>query len=332
MNLKCNCVFADKTKKYSSGGTNLSESNGRKLFENEIKDIEESMETTALYLGKESVKKEFKSFQEVMNELKSAISNKGEARAVKNVCIYTPIKASNEDIEFIFYDVPGYDSPFTLHKEQTKAKIASVDALLFATEFRKPDLTDSETQMLEISDQKNPQIKTKDKIIVACTQSDKANSAHEYRTLITHNQTSWGQFDVPRDRVIPVCALAELNTNTEESQNAKDILKKLNSTGNTGFLELKNAVKLCVENSRNAVAETHCNELKNSLKIMVNRVMQLVKNDFNIDSKTEIKYKEFNDFEKNSINVAWWTQVILIDFSKIKNILIFYLGMEKNKN
>jgi hypothetical protein len=45
-----------------------------------------------------------------------------------------------------------------LHKEQTKAKIASADALLFATEFCKPDLTESETQMLEISDQKNPQI------------------------------------------------------------------------------------------------------------------------------------------------------------------------------
>jgi hypothetical protein len=29
MNLKCNCVFADKTKKYSSGGTTLHDSNGQ---------------------------------------------------------------------------------------------------------------------------------------------------------------------------------------------------------------------------------------------------------------------------------------------------------------
>ena len=292
--------------------TKLPDGSDRKLLANEIKDIEDSIDTIKTHLVKGTVTKQFKNFDEVRAELKSAISDKGEARAVKNVCIYAPIETSDEDVEFIFYDVPGYDSPITLHKEQTKKKIESVDALLFATEFSKPSLTDSETQMLEISDKTNSQIKTKDKIIVVLTQCDKANSPREYRTLVTQNITAWTENEVPRNRIIPVCAIAELNLDTEEAEHARQNLKKLNSSGDTGFKQLKDSVKLCVKNSRNKLAKEHCDALKSSLKIMVARVMHLVKNEFGIDSKTEIKYEELTEFEKDKLYNLWWCQVIFI--------------------
>jgi hypothetical protein len=141
--------------------TNIANSHASKeLQQKEYAEIDEKYEEIRLYLNKPNVIRAFEDFDEVKNELKSAISEVGHARAVKKICIWTP-KISNSD-HVVLYDVPGiytkkrlyfirfigidliispgYDSPITLHKEQTKAKIAAVDAVLYAKKFIEPGL------------------------------------------------------------------------------------------------------------------------------------------------------------------------------------------------
>ena len=278
----------------------------RDLIQQEIEEIENLKDEIDSYLGRPNVEKSFRSFEDVRDELKSAISDPGQARAIKKVCIWTPIINSSDD-KIVLYDVPGYDSPITLHKELTRAKIASVDSILYAKQFASPDLVDSEIEILKISDASNPYIKAKDKIIVALTCCDLVNSPHEYNSLALQHHNAWKSFGVIPSRIVPVCAIAELNPGSTESDTVKMRLEALNS-GSTGFMELKAAVKSCVEESRNKIIKDRCDELKNKLKEFTGRLFQLIKTDYNIDLRTEIK-ETLDDFEMDKIYAEWWAMV-----------------------
>jgi hypothetical protein len=278
----------------------------RDLLQQEMEEIQELMDEIENYLGKPNIEKPFRSFEDVREELKSAISDPGQARAIKKVCIWTPIINSSDD-KIIMYDVPGYDSPITLHKELTRTKIATVDSILYAKQFASPDLVDSEIEILKISDASNPFIKAKDKIIVALTCCDVVNSPHEYNDLTSQHVNAWKAFDVIPSRIIPVCSIAELNPGSTESENVKMRLENLNS-GKTGFRELKAAVKSCVEDSRNKIIQDRCDELKNKLKEFTGRLFQLIKADYSIDLKTEVK-ETLDDFEMDKIYAEWWAMV-----------------------
>ena len=116
--------------------TNRAETQTNATFLNYFNDVQETEEITRhidkirSYLGKAPQIKAFTKFDQVRAELRSAIATPEHARAVKKIVIWT--SSIGVDANLVFYDVPGYDSPITLHKEQTRAKIASVDAVLYA--------------------------------------------------------------------------------------------------------------------------------------------------------------------------------------------------------
>ena len=112
--------------------------------------------------------------------------------------------------------MPGYDSPITLHKEQTKLKIAKVDAVLYAKKFIEPDLVDCEIEILKITDLNDPFLKAKDKIVVALTNCDQAVSSKDFKSLTYSNYRAWKSYDIYESRVIPVCSLAELKGNLKK--------------------------------------------------------------------------------------------------------------------
>ena len=184
------------------------------LKDEELSEIDNCRSEIQSYLDKVPEMKNFETFDQVRDHLKSAISKPGHARAVKKICIWTPKLSDSENV--VLYDVPGYDSPIQLHKEQTKQKIASSDAVLYAKQFCSPDLVDCEIEILKIADSNNPFIKVKDKIIVALTNCDLANSPREFDELVHKNKKSWTTNEIIEERIVPVCSFAELGGKTPE--------------------------------------------------------------------------------------------------------------------
>ena len=274
------------------------------LREKEADEIKKYYDEISQHLNKPVEIEKFTDFEQVKKELNSAISYPGHARAVKRLCIWTSRLSSKENI--VLYDVPGYDSPITLHKELTKAKIASVDAILYAKQFCSPDLVDCELEILKISDLNNPFIKAKDKIIVALTNCDLANSSREFSELINSNRKAWRVNGIAESRLVPVCSLAELKQNSAEAIKVHMSLQNLNG-GDTGFIVLKEAVNQCVQDSKYMVASDRCDDIKNKSKDFINKLFDCVKADYNMDIHTEMR-STLGDDEMEKIYNEWWAK------------------------
>ena len=197
----------------------------------------------------------------------------------------------NVEENVVFFDVPGYDSAITLHKEQTKAKIAAADAVLYVKRFIKPTLNECEQEVLQICDSSNKYIKAKDKLIVALTGCDQAGSTQKYNKLVNDNIKIWTENGIEPWRIIPVCALAELESNSPEANRSRYLLKE-NNGGDSGFGRLKEATRKCVSDAKLGLATDRCASMPNV---------------YNIDHKTKLK-KSLNSDEMDKIYKDWWSQ------------------------
>lgn len=155
-NLYDNNVSAEKKKLY--GGT---------IHEDIISVIENECSLSTL-LGSPTL-----SFSEERidsGELNEYIVDESKARAVKQVVIHS--KELREMKNAIIFDVPGFNSPTSLHKEQTKKRMKSADAIIVVASGASPSLTDESLKILnESDDEGNP---LNDKLFVYANKIDTA--------------------------------------------------------------------------------------------------------------------------------------------------------------
>jgi len=276
----------------------------KSLTEKEIKEIEIYSEEIDKYLNKDLLSVNFEQFESVQAALNSAICHPGHALAVKKICIWTPKLNVEENV--VFYDVPGYDSAITLHKDQTKAKVAAADAVLYVKRFTKPTLNECEQDILQICDSSNKYIKAKDKLIVALTGCDQAGSTQKYNKLINDNLKIWNENGIESWRIVPVCALAELESNSAEVVRARYLLKE-NNGGDTGFQRIKDATKRCVSDAKLGLASDRCASMPNKLKDISTKIFGRIKDVYNIDENTKLK-KSLKSDEMDKIYKQWWSE------------------------
>ena len=274
------------------------------LTEKEIKEIEIYSKEIDSYLNRDSVTIHFEQFESVKDTLNSAICHPGHALAVKKICIWTPKLNVEENV--VFFDVPGYDSAIKLHKEQTKAKIAAADAVLYVKRFIKPTLNECEQEVLQICDSSNKYIKAKDKLIVALTGCDQAGSTQKYNKLVNDNVKIWSENGIEPWRIVPVCALAELESNSPEANRARYLLKE-NNGGDSGFGRLKESTRKCVSDAKLGLAIDRCASMPNKLKDISTKIFGHIKDVYNIDQNTKLK-KSLNSNEMDKIYKEWWSQ------------------------
>lgn len=78
----------------------------------------------------------------------------------------------------VLLDVPGFDSPTQLHRQQTEKTLKSADAIIFVSNVGdRPNLTDPQVSMLRKSDVDDDGIKLADKAFVFGNKLDAANTA-----------------------------------------------------------------------------------------------------------------------------------------------------------
>lgn len=138
------------------------------------------------FIGKQE--KVFKGKELYEDSFKEYIISPKVAVAVKEVCIESSKlgKMSNA----IIYDVPGFDSPTSMHLEQTKERMKEADAIMLIGSAEKPSFTAPALKMFqEVVDEDN--VALSDKLFVFGNRADAANTLGKNIDTLKSEVTKW---------------------------------------------------------------------------------------------------------------------------------------------
>ena len=285
-------------------------------WDDEYKEIISLQAESREYLnkGKKVInKKESKAsdFEELIHE---TVSDPKIARAVKTVVIYTSnLKLGTEECDVVLYDVPGYDSTTIMHKKQSKENAKKADAIIFVKKFESPSLKQGENEMLKIFDAIDGCLPLKDKLIVAITSIDAANSSLDFKQTMDSIYRVFDSKSIRKERIFPVCSAARKIRRTNRDEERDNIERSkighLRSIGiNDGIDNLTEHIKFFVSEIRLTNLNKKFNQIEDSLKKKLKEFMEECRTEFSIDTYQMDSNRE--SFEENRLRqkMNWWTQ------------------------
>ncbi|EJF07185.1 dynamin family protein [Thiovulum sp. ES] len=152
----------------------------------DIKDLIEDAEETLNFRdeiielleekGGETVSFDETKLKDVKEYITGTENDKSKPRATKEIVIYS--SKLNAMPNSIIYDVPGFNSPTKLHKEQTAKMLKESDSIIFITDVSSPNLKGDELQTLSKGDDIYG-VSLKDKVFVFGNKYDRANNEKE---------------------------------------------------------------------------------------------------------------------------------------------------------
>lgn len=170
----------------------------KKLYENSLnKEVEETILNNAdlaRYLDQPA--RTFWGNELEGDEFKSFITVPGKAMAVRNVTIYSTKLGKMKDAKL--YDVPGFDSPTAMHKEQTKAKMADADVVIMIANGELPSLTSPALDMYTNSPDEYG-CTVRDKIFVFANKVDKVATRQDLEDNKSETYYEW----IDKHRIVP---------------------------------------------------------------------------------------------------------------------------------
>lgn len=283
----------------------------RKDLEKEITEIERLLPEIERFTGRSQFERKFSDVREIREELKPIIAlDPAQARAVKRIRVYT-LKLK-EARNIVFHDVPGFNSPFELHKQQTHSKLSECDAIIYAKLYDMPDLVDNEISMLKIADENDPYVSVADKIFIALTKIDKAEDKEKAEELLATAKKKWkNETGLQASRILPVASLPHLcnkGTASYEYMKRKDIyldaLKKLGISD--GINELKAVMDNYIDNERSNIVSGRYERLFSDFNALIKDLLKSLTAKFPETLKGfEIKEEE----KKRTLFTAKWKQL-----------------------
>ncbi len=144
-------------------------------------------------------------------ELKQFIEDPAYALAVKNISIMST--QLSEMPEAVIYDVPGFDSPTQIHREQTVREMRKVDAIILVASADKPSFTGPIVDLF----QKNADddgVRFGEKMFVFANRADRAIELQKNMDKIQSELQRYNIMSNPSsERIIPGSAYASLEKN-----------------------------------------------------------------------------------------------------------------------
>lgn len=232
----------------------------------EIRNILEQNKEIEEYLGKETIEL----FEISKESLRKYITKPEIARAVKRITIKSTQFKDMENL--IIYDVPGFDSPTKLHKEQALKFMKDAEIVILVHGFgNNSDLNDSQVRMLTSTKDEFGQELAK-KMIVVGNKIDKEIGENEQESkdkiekLSNDLIGSLKQFNVYHDKnFIPISAKGYLQEkNIIFGEEISNKLKKLNISN--GFSEFNTRLKEVFEKDALEVLNTIVNKISHEAK------------------------------------------------------------------
>lgn len=285
----------------------MQESPGKDL-ESLASDLEETCrleKTIRSLLGRARERRSFRDLREIRHELEPRITDPAHARAVRRIVLRTTALRAARDI--VFHDVPGFNSPVEMHREQAQQKIAECDAILYVKDFRAPSREGSEVMVLKLADREDRFILSAAKTFVTLTWVDKAEDRQQFAERLEKARREWKE--VPAQRILPVCPPAHLFTQgtgrPEVMRYGAGIVSRLANLGaGDGITALKDAFQAYIDNERSEVLARRCNGLCEELRRHCARLSGLLAARY---PEFDGDYKDTADRDFDLAFNAWWT-------------------------
>lgn len=232
------------------------------------------------FLGQEALQsRDFKKFITGIIEQKAGEAVKRDAYpyAVKKVTIYSTGLGEMKNI--VLYDVPGFDSPTKLHKQQTKEKLLAADAIVLVTNVGdRPNLTGTQLDMLRQGIVDEDRIPLKDKAFVFGNKLDMAGDADRARSNIAalRNDVVEKYQIAQANRII--CGSAKLYLDKAEAERHgapfEDVLATWNLPEGNGVELLKRKMQEYYDHDRFEVLRRRAENTIDEARAILQKVMQ----------------------------------------------------------
>lgn len=290
------------------------EDNVKDKYENNINqdilDIIKNVDSLSYYIG--NSQKQYSNNELSSDEFKDFIQKPQKAIAVKEIVIETTKFESMKNA--VMYDVPGFDSPTAMHRQQTLAKMRDADAIIMVANAKAPSLRGPELDILKEKDMDGAPLY--DKLFVFANKADMVDS---YEAFEKNRDTTYSEWIERRkitgrkDRIFFGSAVAALGEKIGDAgTDARAKLKKIGITD--GISELKNSLEKYYRDERFDVLKKRVDSIIAYIQDMFEKIRENKNIVISSDTGTVGLYRELessipyiqSDLEtlKANINIA----------------------------
>ena len=260
----------------------------------DILDIIKNVDSLSSYIG--SSQKQYSNNELSSDEFKDFIQKPQKAIAVKEIVIETTKFGSMKSA--IMYDVPGFDSPTAMHKQQTLAKMRDVDAIIMVANAKAPSLRGPELDILKEKDMDGAPLY--DKLFVF---SNKADMVDSHEAFEKNRETTYSEWIEKRkitnrkDRIFFGSAIAALGDKMGDA--GADAKAKLNKIGITdGISELKNSLEKYYKDERFDILKKRIDSIISHIQDMFEKIRA----DKNLVIGSELSYEGLFELYNSLLN------------------------------
>ncbi|MCM1330319.1 MAG: dynamin family protein [Ruminococcus sp.] len=257
----------------------------------DIKEIIDNKSSIDYLLGKE--KRTFSS-EDFETEVKDYIEKPGKAIAVKEIVIRSSKLEKMKNA--VIYDVPGFDSPTQMHKDQTMAKMKQADAIILIVAADKPSFNDSLVKFFSNVSYDDDGIKISDKTFVFGNRADCATTLSDNKKKIVSELTDYKIMNPANisDRLILGSAKAKMDI--EKGETGSPAVAGINAKGiSDGIDDIRGALERYNDKERLDVLSKKVIKLAGNIHDLMEDLKQ----------KNSIAFSGTDEFEseKNKIKI-----------------------------
>lgn len=274
----------DKIGEVPSGLTNL---------QKDIEEIIENKASIANLLG--NAKRTFGA-ENFETDVKGYIEEPRKAIAVKEIVIRSSKLEKMKNA--VIYDVPGFDSPTQMHKDQTIAKMKQADAIILIAAADKPSFNDSLVNFFSNVDYDDDGIKISDKTFVFGNRADCAATLSDNKKKIIDELTNYKIMNPSNIRSRLILGAAKAKLDLEEGRADTPAVVGIREKGITdGIDDIRGALESYNENERLDVLSQKVMKLAENIHRLMDDLRQKNSADF---SGTDEFESEKNKVKTNS--------------------------------
>ena len=228
-------------------------------------------------------------------EIKDYIAAPAKALAVKEITIHSSKLSAMKNAQL--YDVPGFDSPTQIHKEQTRAWMKKSDAIILVVNASAPSFTESIVRFFETIDKDDDGISIGEKLFVFGNKADMAATISENVEKIKSELKKYRIMpeSLIDGRLTKGSAKAHIDMEKADGDEAERIMSALKEKGldSDGIVTIRDMLIDYNDTDRLNVMTRRVINMKNRVEALLNAIK--AENEISDDSSVDLEMEDLVD-------------------------------------